>query len=167
MRSLRALTDRKLLSLYGEIMDELRSRGLVRSANGPGADYAEGLVAKALKLKLNALATAGYDGMNSRGEKFEVKCRRPTVHNRSRQLSAIRRLERKHFDFLVGVLFNPDFSVQRVARIPYSVVKKHAKYVEGTNSWKFILSDSVWSLPGVKDITRDVQKAQRWGSHTP
>lgn len=164
MRSLDSLTDKQLLGLYGDVMDALRSRGLVRSSNGPGADYAEGLVAKALKLKLNALATAGYDGINSRGEKFEVKCRRPTKHNKSRQLSAIRRLDKRHFDFLIGVLFNPDFSVQRVARIPYSIAKKHSTYVEGTNSWKFMLRDSVWSLPGVEDITRAVQKAQRWAS---
>lgn len=155
-------TDRQLLALFTAVMDELRARGVVRSSNSPGADYAEALVAKALKLTLNTASTAGYDGTDLRGKKYEVKCRRSTAHNKSRQLSAIRGLERRHFDFLVGVLFNADFTVQRVALIPYQVIKKHSTFVKTTNSWKFLLRDSVWSIRDVKDITELVKKAQNW-----
>lgn len=162
MANLKKKTDRELLSLYTAVMDELRTRAVVRSSNAPGADYAESLVAKAMKLKLNTASTAGYDGIDARGKKYEVKCRRPTTHNKSRQLSAIRGLEHEHFDFLVGVLFNPDFTILRVALIPYRVVKEHASFVPSTNSWKFMLRDRVWSLPGVKDITDQVRKAQNW-----
>jgi hypothetical protein len=149
--------------MYGDVMKELRARGLVRSSNGPGADYAEGLIAKAFKLELNVASTAGHDGVDSRGLRFEVKCRRLTGHNKSRQLSAIRGLEKKHFDYLAGVLFGHDFSVLRAALIPYRVVKEQANFVERTNSWRFLLRDSVWKLAGVKDITEKVRKAQSWG----
>lgn len=155
-------TDRQLLTLFTAVMDELRKRGVVRSSNSPGADYAEALVAKALKLRLNTASTAGHDGTDLRGKKYEIKCRRLTAHSKSRQLSAIRGLELKHFDFLVGVLFDPDFAVRRVALIPYRVIKEHSSFVERTNSWKFLLRDSVWSLPGVRDITDPVKKAQQW-----
>jgi hypothetical protein len=146
-------SNRELLKLYTELMTELRSRGIVRTSNGPGADVAEGLVAKALSLTLNSSSTAGYDGIDPDGRRIEVKCRRLTRHNSSRQLSAIRNLESAHFDFLAGVLFNEDFSVMKAALIPFSVVKDHAVFVKHTNGWKFVLRDGIWTLPEVEDIT--------------
>ena len=160
---MKRLSDQGLLRRYSEVMQELRARGIVRSSNGPGADYAEGLVAKAFELELASASTAGYDGVDRRGRKFEVKCRRLTPHNGSRQLSAIRGLEGKHFEVLAGVLFDSNFKVIRAALVPYEVVKEHASFVRATNSWKFMLRDSVWSLPGVKDITSELRQAQHWG----
>lgn len=158
MSELNSLSNRELLKLYTELMAELRAREIVRSSNGPGADVAEGLVAKALSLTLNIASTAGYDGIDPHGHKIEVKCRRLTRHNKSRQLSAIRDLESAHFDFLAGVLFNEDFSVLRAALIPFLVVKDHAAFVKHTNGWKFVLRDSIWLLPGVEDITERLQQ---------
>ena len=153
MIDLASPSNRELLKLYTELMTELRSRGIVRTSNGPAADVAEGLVAKALSLTLNSSSTAGYDGIDPDGRRIEVKCRRLTRHNSSRQLSAIRNLESAHFDFLAGVLFNEDFSVMKAALIPFSVVKDHAVFVKHTNGWKFVLRDGIWTLPEVEDIT--------------
>jgi hypothetical protein len=143
-------------------MDELRTRKVVRSSNAPGADYAETLISKALGLTLNNASTAGHDGVDSAGLRFEVKCRRLTEHNKSRQLSAIRGLEHRHFDFLVGLLFRADFTVMRVALIPYEIVKQQSVFVKSTNSWKFMLRDGVWDLVGVEDLTERVRKIQSW-----
>ena len=49
------------------------------------------------------------------GRKFEIKGRRPTPENSSRQLSALRDLDEKPFNFLVGILFDEDFSVRRAS----------------------------------------------------
>lgn len=141
-------------------MSELRSRGVVRTSNGPAADVAEGLVGRALSLTLNASSTAGYDGVDPLGRKIEVKCRRLTRFNASRQLSAVRNLEKAHFDFLAGVLFNEDFSVQRAALIPYQVVKDHAVFVKHTNAWKFVLADPIWAVPGVEDLTERLRAVE-------
>ncbi len=153
-------SNRELLKLYTELMSELRSRGIVRTSNGPDADVAEGLVAKALSLTLNTASTAGYDGIDPHGRKIEVKCRRLTRQNNSRQLSAIRNLESAHFEFLAGVLFNEDFLVMKAALIPFHVVKDHAVFVKHTNGWKFVLRDSIWTLPGVEDITERLQQVE-------
>jgi hypothetical protein len=85
------------------------------------------------------------------------KGRRPTRHNKSRQLSAIRTLHGGHFDFLAGVLFNEDYTVQRAALIPHAVALARAKFVERTNSHKFMLSDDIWSAEGVKDVSKELQ----------
>src|ERR1700733_729526 len=155
------LTDRELLILYGQILDTLRARGTTRSANNPVADYAEGLCKKALSLTLNPKSTAGYDGMNPTGQKIEVKARRITNENGSRQLSAIRGIEKQHFDYLAGILFKADFSVMKGGLIPYAVVNQHGRKSEHTRSHRFLLMDSVWSLPGVRDITKELQEAER------
>jgi hypothetical protein len=85
-----ALGDRELLVMYGRVLDILRLRGITRSTNNPVADYAEGLCARALNLKLADKSTAGYDATDPTGYKIEIKARRITKENGSRQLSAIR-----------------------------------------------------------------------------
>jgi hypothetical protein len=154
------LTDRELLSLYVNVLGTLRARGTTRSSNNPVADYAEGLCAKALNLTLANKSTTGYDGTDPAGNKIEIKARRITKENGSRQLSAIRGIEKRHFDYLAGVLFNADFSVMKACLIPYVAIRQYGKNSEHTNSHRFLLRDSIWSLTGVRDITKELQEAE-------
>lgn len=147
------LKPNELLGLYSEIMEVLRRRGVVRSSNNPVGDFAENLAAKALGLKKVALSTKGFDACDDKGMTYEIKSRRLTEYNTSRQLSAIRKLDEKHFDFLVGVLFNADFSVNRACVMPYEVAKEIATYREHTNAWIIQLRDEVWQKRGVLDVT--------------
>ena len=45
----------------------------------------------------------------------------------------------------------------RAALIPSGVVKERAKFVQHTNSYKFMLSDDVWDDGRVKDVTADLR----------
>ena len=147
------LADNELLSLYGDVMDEIQSRGLSRGMNNPIGDLAERLAAQALNATVMDQSTKGFDLLGSDGvTRYEVKGLRIRKSG-SRQLSAIRGLEERHFDYLVGILFNKDCTVRRVAAIPWSVVRERAKYIKRTNSWKFHLPNKVWSLRGVEDLT--------------
>ncbi len=83
------------------------------------------------------------DAVGPDGTRYQIKGRRMTRHNKSRQLSAIRNLGGSHFDVIAGVLFNEDYSVLRAALVPRSVVVDRAKFVEHTNSHKFLLRDDV------------------------
>jgi len=161
---LEALKNRELLALYGSILDTLRARNVIRSANNPLADYAEGLCKRALKLTLASKSTAGYDGIDPSDRTIEIKARRITKENGSRQLSAIRGLEHGHFDFLAGILFTADFAVWKGCLIPYAVIKQHSTPTVHTNSHRFLLRDAVWSLPGVQDITDSLKEAERVGA---
>lgn len=155
------LTNLELLSLYASVLNELRSRKVTRSTNNPVADYAENLVAQALDLQLAAKSTTGYDAVNHDGIRYEIKSRRITPHNSSRQLSAIRGLDARHFEYLVGVLFRDDFHVQRACVIPYEVVVNNSSFRTHTNAWVFHLRDEVWHLPGVRDATQSLIAAQQ------
>ena len=146
-------TVRHLLRSYCEVLKELRLRNPIRSTNNPAADIAETIVALALKLKLVNESTAGHDAIDSTGIRYEIKGRRITRENRSRQLSFIRGLDKDRFDFLVGVLFDEDFQILRACIIPKSTVHTLAIYVKHVNGWRLILADSVWEKAGVKDMT--------------
>lgn len=150
----------QLFTMYCDILDLLRERNLIRSTNNPVADYAEYLVATALGLELAAKSTTGYDAVDAEGRKYEIKGRRITRHNKSRQLSAIRGLSHCHFEFLAGVLFREDFTVQKACLIPHSLVHQFGKFREHVNATIVHLRDSVWDELGVVDITEVVRAAQ-------
>jgi hypothetical protein len=72
-------------------------------------------------------------------------------HNNSRQLGALRDLPAQGFDVLAAVLFQADCRILRAALIPHARVVDLAKRVERINSWRFLLRDVIWSVPGVRD----------------
>jgi hypothetical protein len=148
-----ALTVPELLLLHTQIGDELRKRGVTRTANNPTGDLSEYLFCKAFGWSQAGNSPANVDSVASDGTRYQVKGRRITRFNNSRQLSAIRDLKGSHFDFIAGVLFNEDYTVMRVALIPHSVALERAKFVERTNSHRFLLQDDVWNAPGVQDVT--------------
>jgi hypothetical protein len=105
-------------------------------------------------------STKGYDAVDGAGLKYEIKGRKPTAKNKSRQLSAIRGLDKSQFDFLIAVLYEENFEVKRAAKIPLEVVLKKSTYTKHTNSWIFQIRDEIWDLPGVSDISEEIKRAE-------
>lgn len=143
----------EVLALYCKVMDELQRREVVHSTNNPVANLAERLACKALALKSMPESTKGYDAVDANGLKYEVKGRRPTRKNKSRQLSFIRELDKRHFDFLIGILFNENLTVFKACVVPHEIVLSKASYTKHGNAWIFHLRDEVWGISGVLDIT--------------
>lgn len=160
MIDLKALSVPELLLLHAGVLDELRARKVVRSSNGPAGDYAELLFSRAFGWTLVNNSSAGFDATDSEGTRYQIKCRRLTSHNGSRQLSAIRRLAAHPFDILAALLLDEQFRVKRGALIPINVVEKEAKFTEHTNSSRFMLRDAVWRLDGVRDVTTELKVAE-------
>jgi hypothetical protein len=150
---LKELKPQELLKLHAEVAEELRRRGIVRSANNPTGDLGEDLFCKAFGWTQSGNSNANLDAVCPAGVRYQIKARRATVHNKSRQLSAIRNLDGQHFDFLAAVLFDENYNIVRAALVPHEVVRSRATFRPHTNSHKFILRDDVWTVPGVKDVT--------------
>jgi|HubBroStandDraft_4_1064222.scaffolds.fasta_scaffold20910_3 hypothetical protein len=146
-----------LLALYGTILDELRERRIVRSANAPGGDYAELLFVEAFGWTRVKNSVAGYDAVDASNNRYQVKSRRLPHPTTSRQLSALRNFPDAPFDFLAGVLFSKDYSVMRAAIIPYNLIQP--RFSKHTNSSIFFLEDKIWHLVGVRDVTQDLRSA--------
>jgi hypothetical protein len=151
------MTPAQLLALHTKLGDELRDRGITRSSNNPTGDLAEYLFCKAFGWTQAGNSHANVDAASSDGKRYQIKGRRFTRHNKSRQLSAIRDLQGGHFDFLAGVLFNEDYTVLRAALIPHAVAMDLAKFVKHTNSHMFMLRDDIWNAEGVKDVTQQLR----------
>jgi len=157
---LTAATPADLLRLHAGIADELRRRDLVRSSNNPAGDYAEYLFCRAFGWTQAEKSARAADARCAAGKLYQIKSRRPTIRNPSRQLSAMRGLDAGGFDYLAGILFNEDYSVKRAAIVPHTLVLANATFVEYTKSWKFYLRDAVWTWPQVEDVTDNLRAAE-------
>jgi hypothetical protein len=157
MQSLGDLTSMDLLRLHAGISEELRQRGIVRSSNNPVGDLAEYLFCRAFGWTQAANSNRSADAACAKGTIYQIKGRRNTRHNESRELGALRALPDGGFDFLAGVIFAADYSILRAAIIPHGLVLANSAYVDRTNAWKFILRDAVWGWPGVSDVTSELR----------
>jgi hypothetical protein len=150
---------RDLLRLHGEVLEELRRREVVRTSNSPVGDYAELLFATAFGWELESSSAAGHDATDKDGLRYQVKSRRLTKANGSRQLSFLRRLPDKKFDFLAAVLFDGSCKVQRAIILPHQGLEARCRYSKHANGWLFRLEDSCWEMSGARDVTEDIRAA--------
>ena len=151
MTDLTDLSPTELLALHARVSDELRQRGVLRTSNNPTGDLAEYLFCRAFGWERTDNSYPYADARQD-GVLYQIKARRMTQHNTSRQLGALRGLPDGGFHVLAAVLFAPDYSVQRAATIPHELVLKHSKYRKHTNSWIFFLPEVAWTWPGVEDV---------------
>jgi hypothetical protein len=147
-----------LLVLFGDVLDELKRRGIVRSRNNPVADYAEWLVSKAFNLNLQPNSNSGFDAIDSNGVKYQIKGRRLHPSNQSRQLGVIRNLKAKKFDFLIGVIFDKDFSVLEAYKIPHRLIKANSRFSKHQNGNILILKGDILSTKGVERIDEQLNE---------
>lgn len=143
-----------LLQQFADTLDELKRRGIVRTRNNPVADYAEWLVSKILGLSLVRNSNSGYDAINEKGERFQIKGRRLDPANNSRQLSVIRNLQANEFDYLIGIIFNRDFEVIEAYKIPQYVIKEYASFSSHQNGHILQLRGDVLNNQLVQNITQ-------------
>lgn len=151
-----------LLRMQAAAVDELRRRRVVRTANAPLGDYAEHLLARAFGWTLSPNSGAGYDAVCGAGNRYQIKARRLRNDVPSeRQLGVLRGLPDGRFDHLASILFDADFAVRRAAIVPHAVVAARASRTSHVNGWRFMLDDTVWAEPGVRDVTEEVTAAAR------
>jgi hypothetical protein len=159
MRDLRTHSAEALLRLHYRVLDELKTRGLIRNANGPIGEYAELLFCEAFNWsRAEGNSNPGFDATDKDGKRIQIKARR-IVGLGSRQLGAIRNLQRDPFDKLAAILFAKNLEIVRAAIIPIETVKAIAVHDAHTNSFRFMLEDAVWEIPSVQDVTNQVRLA--------
>ncbi len=146
------LTEKELLRLQASVTNELLHRGVVRTQNNPLGDYTEWLVANAFDLELQSNSKAGYDGIDSSGIRYQIKGRRVTPKNNSRQLSAIRKYEEKDFDVVVAVIYDENFNVIEAVKFPHEVVADYATYRSHVNAHILALKGPILNDPRVTSV---------------
>ena len=150
---LKAFNDKHLLRLYCDLMEELRQRNIVRSGNNPVSDYGEKIVAERMNLKLSAGSNKGYDAIDEKtGVKYQIKSRRLTKHNGSKQLGVIRNLDQKLFDYLVAVIFNEFLMPQEIWQMPIDIIPKYSKFSQHQNGHILILAGDILQDKNIKKL---------------
>jgi hypothetical protein len=143
-----------LMRLHHGVIDELRTREVVRTGNAPLGDYAEYLFSKALCWTLEPNSSSGHDAIAPDGTRYQIKARRVDGPNRGmRQLSIFRALPDAKFDWLAVALFDRNCDVLRAALVPHSVVLERASYVSHVNGWRLFADDRLFAAPEVVDVT--------------
>jgi hypothetical protein len=160
----KAISTFDLLGCFADILDVLKQRGVVRTRNNPVGDYAEWLVAQRLGLSLEHNSKFGYDATNTSGERFQIKSRRLDPSNKSRQLSVIRNLDTGEFDYLIGILFDRDFTVKEAYKIPHGVIAKYASFSKHQNGHILHLRGDILRAPSVEDITHNLSNDRATGA---
>lgn len=149
-----ALTVIELLQRYGQILEELKRREIIRTQNNPVADYAEWLVSTKLKLNLAHNAKAGYDATDKRGERIQIKSRRLKPSDKAKELAVIRKLKEDKFDYLIAVLFDMEFTVKEAYKIPRRIIEKYAHFSEHVNGHILRMTGKILVDPKVENITK-------------
>jgi len=155
---LKMLSIPQLLRTHSAIVDELKNRGVVRSSNNPVGDYTEWLVASKLGLKLQTNATAGYDAIDSEGRRYQIKGRRVASDKTPAQLGAIRNLDKNDFDYLVAVIFDPNYEILYAAQIPHSLIAGYSVYRRHVNAHILNLRRSILQDQFVVDLTEGLKR---------
>lgn len=117
-----------LIHAYLASRDGLKELGILRSERTLQGDYAEWIAANFLDLTLSdSPVQKGVDAKDSRGRTYQIKSRVIPDLNHGAGFT-IRHIGAR-FDYLLCVLFDPEFDVLAIARIPYSHVKKISRAV--------------------------------------
>ena len=156
---LKGLTTLDLLKLYAGILEELYERNVIRTRNNPVSDYGEWIVARGLSLNLEPNSHPGFDATGPDGKKYQIKSRRITRENTSRQLGVIRDLETKKFDYLIGIVFDKTFGIREAYKIPHDVIHEFGWFSDHTRGYILHLRGALLTAPGVEDITDKLRNA--------
>jgi len=106
----------------------------------------------------SVFSRAGFDAIDSKGIRYQIKGRRLHPSNSSRQLGVIRNLAEKKFNFLVVVLFDKDFSILVAYKIPHHLIDKYARYSEYQDGHILSLKGDVLTAKGVERIDNILRK---------
>ena len=146
------LRDKQLLQMYSDLMEELRSRELVRSGNNPVGDYAEKVIAGRLRLTRVRGSNRGFDAKDGQRNRYQIKARRITLHNASRQLGVIRNLQAKEFDYLLAGIFDKSFTLKELWQIPHAIIGDYAKPSKHQNGYILHLRGPLLHARGVRSL---------------
>lgn len=96
-------------------------------------EYAALLFCRAFGWARAGNSAAGHDATDAADTRYQIKARRPTRENASRQVSALRMRDERLFDVLAGVMCNEDYTVARAALVPHATVLARSAYSKQWN----------------------------------
>lgn len=113
---------KKLLLQYRNIINKLRDMDVIRTGKVV-SDYGEYVACKKFKLKrAQSTVNKGFDAVDKRGKKYEIKTRKATAWNKP-GIFPVKKSQLKIADFLIYVEFDDDWNIVILLKIPTKKVK--------------------------------------------
>ncbi len=108
---------KKQLNKYTEVIEKLKKAEIIRTGKIV-ADYGEYVASRKLKLKLaSSSVNKGYDAIDSKGKKYEIKTRKASIWNKP-TIFPITRSQFEVVNFLIYVEFDNKWNLVRLLKIP-------------------------------------------------
>ena len=139
----------ELFTLYAQIRAWAQANGVWGQGNIVGS-YTEHLAAEALGLTLAPPATPGYDAVDKRGEKYQIKGLFDSKYLWS-GFSSQEKLQT--FDYLLCVIYDDSGAVLHAHILPQKVVVDAAVF-GAQNKWWLYYKDELWRRNGVRNVTK-------------
>lgn len=149
-----------LFVLQGQLLRELRSRGVLRTNNPPVGDYAEWLVSQALDSdRLPANSTKSFDLESLTYGKVQVKARLVSSPVKSGQLQTSP-FRTRGFEYAAFVLLSDvDFSVVSAVLLPLTAVEERWHWRQHVKGWTVQMNGPTMNHPKAIDISDLVRQA--------
>lgn len=149
-----------LFVLQGQLLGELRGRGVLRTNNPPVGDYAEWLVSQALgSERLPANSTKSFDLESRNYGRVQVKARLVSSPAKSGQLQTSP-FRSEGFDHAAFVLLSDvDFSVISSVLLPLNAVRKRWTWRQHVKGWTVHMNGPTMGHPDAVDISDELRRA--------
>ena len=151
MKNLKNISDSELISLYGKIPKELKSRGIIRTKNvvgDLGERFAIDYYTRSPHLKnLNAEppSTKSVDAIGEDGNRYAIKS---TTGNSTGVIYGLppkgsKEQPKKLFDYLLIVLFSDSYEVIAIYELTWEQFLKHKKWHITQGAWQVSVNKKV------------------------
>ena len=137
-----------LIMLYGQIIEELKLRNVIRSKNVVG-DIGEYLAVDYYtktpglpKLQFAPPSTENIDAISVKGERYSIKC---TTSNTTGVFYGLNPPEsyepqKQLFEYVVIVVLNDNYQLKKIIQLDWTLFLKHKKWHSRMAAWHLIIS---------------------------
>lgn len=142
------LKNTQIISLYSDLIIELKSRGIIRTKNLLG-DLGEYLAIEHYNktpglpnLQAAPAGTQNIDAISRKGERYSIKSTSGNLTGVFHGLndSDSEDVETQKFEFVIVVLFNDNFKLKKILEIPWELFLRHKRWHKTMRAWNLSIT---------------------------
>lgn len=143
----------EIVSLYGSVIKELKTRGVIRTNNVIG-DLGEYLAIEHYNnttglpaLAAAPISTENIDAISRKGDRYSIKSTSGNVtgvfYGLEPKGSAVP--DRQKFEYVIICRFNADYELEEILEMDWETFLKHKRWHSRMNAWNLSLTKEVCS----------------------
>ena len=148
---LSALKTTEIVALYGSVIKELKSRGVIRTNNVIG-DLGEYLAIEYYNnttglptLAAAPIGTENIDAISRKGDRYSIKSTSGNVTGVFYGLEAkgSTTIDKQKFEYVIICKFNSDYELETILEMDWVTFLKHKRWHSRMNAWNLSLTKEV------------------------